>query len=140
MAIMNWVELTSIAQIPVGPFKKPWHKVADISLGVTHLLLRAGGTWSAIPRVLAACDPNGHAGLILPGDRVVLVDAPPGALLGRIGGSSANLKPDGVFAIGTDCVVQVPANSVGPLFVSFNITSRPVDVEAFTISVSSATL
>jgi hypothetical protein len=140
MAIVSWVELTSIEQLPVGLFLSPWHKVVDINRGATHLLMRATGTWSAIPGVLEPCGPNGHAGFVLPSDRVVLADAPLGALIGRIGGSAASLQPDGVFAIGTDCVIPMPADSVGPLFVSFNIASRPIDVRAFTISVYSASL
>ena len=90
--------------------------------------------------MLAACGPNGFAGLSLPADWVVLPDAPPGALIGRLGGSSASLKADGAFPIGLDCVVQFPANSVGPLFVSFNIVARPVDVASSTIEVSTATI
>ena len=84
--------------------------------------------------------PQRFCGLSLPPDRVVLPDAPPGALIGRLGGSSASLKADGAFPIGLDCVVQLPANSVGPLFVSFNVVARPVDVANFTIEVSTATI
>jgi len=36
-------------------------------------------------------------------------------------------------------VVAVPAGSIGPLYVSFNITARPVDVTAIQIEVSGAT-
>jgi hypothetical protein len=118
----------------------PWHRVTDAIRGPTHLRIAATGDWTAIPDVLAACGPNGLAGLSLPADQVVLPDAPPGALIGRLGGSSASLKVDGAFPIGLDCVVELPANSVGPLFVSFNIVARPVDVTRFTIQVSTATI
>ena len=68
-----------------------------------------------------------------------MADAPPGALIGRIGGSSAGLKADGAFVVGSSCVVAVPAGSIGPLFLSFNITGRPVEVTAIAIEVSGAT-
>ena len=99
----------------------------------------ATGSWTALPGLLAPCEPDGLAGLILPADRVVLPDAPPGALIGRIGGSSAGLKADGAFVIGSSCVVAVPTGSIGPLFVSFNITGRPVQVANIQIEVNGAT-
>jgi len=36
-------------------------------------------------------------------------------------------------------VVTVPAGSIGPLFISFNITARPVEVTAITVEVNGAT-
>ena len=138
--ILSWTPLTDVRPIAAGPFRMPWHRVTDVIRGPTHLLIAATGSWTAIPEVLAACDPIGFAGLSLPPDRVVLPDAPPGALIGRLGGSSASLKADGAFPIGLDCVAQLPPNSVGLLFVSFNIVARPVDVASFTIEVSTATI
>jgi hypothetical protein len=138
--ILSWTPLNVVQPVPAGAFHMPWHRVTDVIRGPTYLLITATGSWTAIPEVLAACGPNGFAGLSLPADRVVLSDAPPGALIGRLGGSSASLKADGAFPIGLDCVVQLPANSVGPLFVSFNIVSRPVNVASFTIDISTATI
>ena len=140
MPILSWTPLAAVLPIPPGGFRMPWHRVTDVIRGPTHLLIAATGSWAAIPGVLAACGPNGFSGLDLPADRIVLPDAPPGALIGRLGGSSASLKVDGVFPIGLDCVVQLPANSVGQLFVTFNIVARPVDVASFTIQVSTATI
>ena len=140
MPILSWTPLAAIRPVPAGAFHMPWHRVTDVIRGPTHLQIVATGSWTAIREVLAACGPNGFAGLSLPADRVVLTDAPPGALIGRLGGSSASLKADGAFPIGIDCVVQLPANSVGPLFVSFNIVARPVAVASFTIAVSTATI
>jgi hypothetical protein len=138
--ILSWIPVAAVQPVPAGPFRMPWHRISDVIRGPTHLLIAATGSWTALPEVLAACGPNGFAGLSLPADRVVLPDAPPGALIGRLGGSSASLKADGAFPIGQDCVVQLPANSVGPLFVSFNIVARPIEVTSFTIEVSAATI
>ena len=140
MPILSWTQITAIQPVPTGAFRMPWHRVTDVLRGPTHLLITATGSWTAIPDVLAACGPNGFTGFSLPADRIVLPDATPGALIGRLGGSSASLKADGAFPIGLDCVVQLPANSVGPLFVSFNIVARPVDVASCTIDVSTATI
>ena len=140
MPILSWSPLAGVQPVPAGAFRMPWHRVTDLLRGPTRLRIAATGSWTAIPEVLAPCGPNGFAGLSLPADRVVLPDAPPGALICRLGGSSASLKAEDAFPIGLDCVVQLPANSVGPLFVSFNIVARPVDVASFTIEVSTATI
>ena len=140
MPILSWTPLAAVEPIPAGAFRMPWHRVTAVIRGPTHLLIAATGNWTAIPDVLAACGPNGFAGLSLSADLIVLPDAPPGALIGRLGGSSASLKVDGAFPIGLDCLVQLPANNVGPLFVSFNIVARPVYVGSFTIQVSTATI
>jgi hypothetical protein len=140
MAIVTW---TSIATNPLpmlpAVITVPWIPVVDAIRGATHLRISATGNWSPLPGLLAWCGPDGLGGLVLPADRVVLADAPPGALIGRIGGSSASLKADGAFVIGSCCVVAVPAGSIGPLFISFNIAARPVQVMAMTIDVSGAT-
>jgi hypothetical protein len=138
MALVTWIPIQTQAVQP-GMITVPWLKLVDTIRGATHLMISASGTWTALPGLLAPCQPDGLAGLILPADRVVLPDAPPGALIGRIGGSSASLKADGAFVVGSSCVVAVPAGSIGPLFVSFNITGRPVEVTAIQVDVSGAT-
>jgi len=77
----------------------------------------------------------------LPGDRIVLAEAPPAALIGRIGVSSANPKTDAdnAFAIGRGCVIPVPTGSIGPLYVSFNVTARPVWLQTLNVKISVAT-
>ncbi|MGA3399997.1 MAG: hypothetical protein ABSC95_12325 [Acetobacteraceae bacterium] len=138
MAIVTWTPIQTLP-LPTGLIALPWLKLVDTIRGATHLMINAKGRWTPMPGLLAPCEPDGLAGLVLPADRTVLPDAPPGALIGRIGGSSAGLKADGAFVIGTSCVVPVPAGSIGPLFISFNITARPVDVAAIQVDVSGAT-
>ena len=138
MPLVTWTAIPTETIAP-GLISVPWLKLVDTIRGATHLMVTASGTWTALPGLLAPCQPDGLAGLVLPADRVVLPDAPPGALIGRIGGSSAGLKADGAFVIGSSCVVAVPAGSIGPLFISFNIAARPVDVHDIRIEVSGAT-
>ena len=140
MASVTWtpIDINALPALP-AEITVPWLRLVDTIRGATHLMINATGNWTALPGLLAPCGPDGLAGLKLPADRVVLEDAPPGALIGRIGGSSAGLKAEGAFVIGSGCVVAVPAGSIGPLFVSFNITARPVAVTALTIEVRGAT-
>lgn len=138
MPIVTWTPIAT-ETLPTGTVTVPWLKVVDTIRGASHLMIAATGTWTALPGLLAACGPDGLTGLALPADRVVLADAPPGALIGRIGGSSALLKADGAFVIGSSCVIKVPDGAIGPLFVSFNISGRPVEVASIGVTVSGAT-
>lgn len=137
---MSWtpIDINPLPALPADIIV-PWLRLVDTIRGASHLMINATGEWTALPGLLAPCGPDGLAGLVLPAERVVLPDAPPGALIGRIGGSSAGLKAEGAFVIGSGCVVAVPDKSIGPLFVSFNITARPVVVTAIAIEVSRET-
>ena len=141
MPVVSWtpIDINPLPAPPPADIIVPWLRLVDTIRGATHLMINATGNWTALPGLLAPCGPDGLAGLVLPADRVVLPDAPPGALIGRIGGSSAGLKAEGAFVIGSGCVVGVPAGSIGPLFFSFNITARPVHVTTIAIEVSRAT-
>lgn len=135
---MTWTPIDTLP-LPTGSVSVPWIRLADSLRGATFLTFAATGAWTALPGLLAPCGPDGLTGLGLATDRVVLVDAPPGALIGRIGGSSAGIKADGIFVIGSNAVIAVPAGSTGPLFISFNITGRPVDVTAIAVTVGGGT-
>ena len=106
---------------------------------------------------LPECGPDGIVGLTFPNERLIVADCAVGALLGRIGGSSATLKaaapadaksdagaakPESdepkPFAIGTHTVIGLPEKGVGPLFVGFNILLRPVQVRALTLTIESS--
>jgi hypothetical protein len=138
MTTVTWTPIDTLP-LPDGSINVPWLRLVASLRGATHLCFEATGEWIAIPGLLAPCGPDGLSGLALPADRVVIADAPPGALIGRIGGSSASLKAEGAFVIGSSAVVSVPAGSIGPLFVSFNIVGRPVAVTSITVKVSGAT-
>jgi hypothetical protein len=138
MPIVTWTEIRNFIE-QAGEITAPWLLVVETIRGATHLQITATGDWTAMAGLLGPCGPDGLAGLTLPADRIVLQDAPPAALIGRIGGSSASLKTDNLFVIGRSCVVPVPAVSIGPLFVSFNIIARPVSLRSLNVVVSGAT-
>jgi hypothetical protein len=113
----------------------PWVMALDDLWGTKgYLRLRATGLWTPLAG-LPDCGPDGLAGQPFPEDRTILPDCPVGALIGRIGGSSATLKAAAPatdageskpFAIGSYAVLKLPDKVVGPLFVGFNIVLRPI--------------
>ena len=162
MPEINWADL------PLFEIKKPldvtelWLTVVETIRDASLIRISAEGDWDAMGRLLAPCGPAGHPNLKFVADQLLVPDAPAGALIGRFGGSSASIAApvpppptpapgaappapipspaDGKpFAIGTLCILAIPAHSVGPLFVGFNGNLRPVHVRHLKIMVSTAT-
>jgi hypothetical protein len=130
-----------------------WIAVLDTFEGQTHLQITAEGRWTAMGGSLAECGPDGLAGVPLIPERLIVADCPVGALIGKIGGSSAaattaaavpanppSIDDGKAFAIGSHCLTSVPEKSIGPLFVGFNCLARPVKVVRLKVVVSGATV
>ncbi len=47
-------------------------------------------------------------------------DALVGALIGKLGGSSASVKNSNAFVVGSYCVLEVAETSKGPLYLTIN--------------------
>jgi hypothetical protein len=135
----------------------PWMTVVDMLRDYTHLRIKAEGTWSQIGGLIGLCGPDGLPGLPLQIDRLAVADCPVGALIGKLSGSSASLSvpptgnpaasggsaPSGMtegkaFAIGSYCVLALPQNFIGPLFVSFNGLTRPMRINDLKITIEGA--
>jgi hypothetical protein len=126
----------------------PWVMVKDALIGtVSFLRLTATGQWTTLAG-LPDCGPDGLAGLPFPDDRLVLPDCAVGALIGRIGGSSASVKAAAPatdagetkpFPIGSFAVLKLPDKVVGPMFLGFNILLRPIRLAALRLTVEGGT-
>ena len=145
MTVFNRI---GVFQRPDGPVEEPWMTaLQDLPPGLTHLKLiaTAASSWTPLAG-MRACAADGVLTSAVPDDRLILTDCAPGALIGRIGGSSASLKvataPDAAsgeskpFAVGRYAVVKLPANAIGPLFLGFNILFRPIRLNALEVEIS----
>jgi hypothetical protein len=78
--------------------------------------------WGYAPRNDAFCFADGDPCSLVARDLCLASCAPVGALIGKIGGSSAGIDDGGmVFAVGQSCVVRVPDDG-GPLYLTINDT------------------
>ena len=131
---------------------EPWIPVLETFSAATHLQIKVEGSWTPMAHV-EECGPNGLLGLPIQPERLVLPECAFGALLGKIGGSSAThvagaaggnadatITAGKPFAVGSYCVVKIPDKAVGPLFVGFNGLMRPVLVKNLTITIQTATI
>jgi hypothetical protein len=141
--VIDWKELIVFERTDAA-VSAPWILVLESFEGMTHLRIQAEGSWKAMGNLLAPCEPDGIAGLPLPSERLMVADCPVGALIGKIGGSSAaSAAADAegkVFPIGSYCVVGIPEKSPGPLFIGFNCIARPVMVGRVKVVVSGTAL
>src|SRR5438309_8608468 len=116
MIEFEWREVLNKMKIPAKPTAL-WTKVFDYIEGPARLRIEAEGIWSYSKR---HCGPEGIPSVGLMNDALVST-APLGALVGKIGGSTAE-KPDttkiGVFAVGNYCVLNLDASAKGALFMT----------------------
>jgi len=124
----NWQNLTRVA-IRANP-DGLWTKVADFVAGPRKLRFTATGSWNLAQG--RPCGPDGSRAAGSP-ERAFLPAAPLGALIAKLGGSSADAPPPSapgaaappscsylMFAVGSFCTLEIQAASKGPLFATMN--------------------
>ncbi len=146
---MTWKPVsTTFEQLPYT-LDANWIKVADSISGANKLKFCAIGEWNITNTVYPDSGPDGAPGVAVPDNELILPGAPLGALLGKIGGSSAfqsiPKRENGTeiaipaenepFAIGTFCVLNIPNGLAGPLFIGINTRFRPVQITNFELTV-----
>ena len=95
-----------------------WLQVVELLPRNRIIRLVASGSWPDQIRA-GACDPEGLLGFNLSPDQLILSDSPPGSLVAKIGGSTANKKDGTLLAVGTYAVVGA-LEKAAPLFVAVN--------------------
>jgi hypothetical protein len=141
---LTWTALPPSYQLQGVDVVEPWLAMEhDFPVTATYLRLKVTGTWVAFAG-MRECGPDGSVGQSFPEDQLFVPDCAVGAIVGRLGGSSAVLKaqsPDAdagqskPFAVGSLVVVKFPDKFVGPLFLGFNILRRPVKVTSLKVDI-----
>jgi hypothetical protein len=136
---MNTKDWQSFAKVnPSVELLAFWHKAADHVGSGKLLRFSATGKWSVLADV--RCGPDGLPGFPVPFDKLLVPSAPPGALIGKVGGSTADLKDGTIFTIGSFAVFTVPEKVSGPLYIGVNaIPGAPISkLEQLDLTISSA--
>ena len=167
MIVFNW-QPVGVYRRPAANPDEPWLVAEpwliaweDLPQAAKYLRLKSIGRWTPMSG-LPECGPDGLVGQTFPADRLLVSDCAVGALLGRIGGSSASLKvsmapashgselksdagpakadddPSKPFGAGCHAVIRLPENAIGPLFVGFNILLRPIRVRTLEVTIESS--
>ena len=148
MATYEWTEITTYDISNNEGFNNyalidaMWFVALENLGNFTHLKVISGGNWLPMPG-LPTCGPDGLVGHAFSSDKIPIAECPLGALVGRFGGCSAQLKASDAtdqasskpFGLGGHAVVKVPEKELGPLFIGFNIAIRPVKVNALKMTI-----
>ncbi len=143
----NWQPLQKM-DIPANP-EGLWTKVLDFITGPRKLRFTAKGSWQLTPG--RSCGADGSRAAGSPAS-AFLPSAPLGALIGKIGGSSADAPPPPapgvvvpavpvsggplVIAVGSFCTLEIQATTKGPLFVTMNDQLAGFDLHSGTLELT----
>ncbi len=116
---MTWLTLATAFPIPAKPGGL-WTMVIDYVDAATVLKIVAPekAEWSYSPG--SACSANGDLTAMIGRSGCLLPAGPVGALIGKIGGSTAGSADGTIFLVGVTCVFTVDEKSGGPLYLSMN--------------------
>lgn len=98
-----------------------WTLVNDFVEGSHWLKITAlaDGVWSYADAPDAHCGADGNSQALLYSTKCLSPDAPVGALIAKIGGSSVGARDGTIFVVGRHCVLRVPEDG-GPLYLTIN--------------------
>ena len=119
MNTKDWKELKKL-NANVLALPGPWLRVVDFIAPGKIVRCTAAGQWHYLPGHAGQCEPDGFLGLPLPCEQLQVATAPLGALLGKLGGSSADQKDGTVFTIGRFAMTTVPEKTPSALFITVN--------------------
>jgi hypothetical protein len=71
-----------------------------------------------------SCGPDGDTKAQFKVGTLLLENAPVGALIGKVGGSTAGSADGKVFVVGRFCIIRLDDKIEGPLFLTINDTSN----------------
>lgn len=112
----TWSEIGSI-RVKAKP-EGIWTWAYDLVNGPALVKIEATGEWSYSAGV--TCGPNGDLNSLLNPQHAILPEAPVGALLVKIGGSTAGLRDGDVHVAGSAAVIPVDENTRAPIFLTIN--------------------
>lgn len=131
---MTWTRLTTGFTVPAKP-RGLWTLVLDyVDAPATLKIVAADdATWSYTPGIW--CDADGDLTAMIARARCLLEKGPVGALIGKLGGSTAGSDDGTLFLAGQSCVVNVAQGNGGPLYLTINDEITGLGNNAGTISV-----
>jgi hypothetical protein len=115
---MQWTQVIEIV-VPARP-TGVWTWAVDYVKGPARILVEAvDGTWT-YSSGRPACGADGDLESLLSADGTILPTAPSGALLVKIGGSTAGVNDGTVRVAGRKAYLEIEATVSGPVFLTIN--------------------
>lgn len=128
----NWVPENARAFTPHPG--RLWTLLLEYVPPKSRLKIEASGTWRYGSAELT-CDADGDANPLLSAAACPIPEAPVGALIGKIGGSTIGRADGLLFASGVSCVLET-GDAKGPLYLAINVPPGTVPSNAGTLQVT----
>ena len=113
----TWVQIADQVVVPAKP-GGIWTLAAQHVSGPALIKIEAAGTWSYAPAV--ECGPDGDLGSPISARGTILAGEPVGALIVKVGGSTAGIADGVVRVAGSAAVTQIDDKTTGPVFLTIN--------------------
>lgn len=115
---MNWTEVKDNVEIKAKP-DGIWTLVHEYVRSPALVEIEANDDeWEYAPG--KKCSANGDLGSTLRPQDTILPSAPVGALIAKVGGSTAGTTDGRLFVVGKKALLQLDQNTSGPLFLTIN--------------------
>jgi hypothetical protein len=115
---MNWSEVKDDIKVPAKP-KGVWTWAFDYAKGPALIAIEAKeGTWSYSGA--KQCGPDGDLNALVGTANLILPGAPLGALIIKIGGSTAGVSDGLVRVAGSKAIIAIDEKTSGPIFLTIN--------------------
>lgn len=113
---MTWSDVKD-AKIPAKP-TGIWTLTHEFVKGPALVKVEATGTWSYSSG--RPCGPDGDLNALLSADQMIAGGVSPGALLIKVGGSTAGVSDGLVRVAGSTAVIRIDEKTSGPIFLTIN--------------------
>lgn len=114
---MTWSDLKD-AKVPAKP-TGIWTLTHEFVTGPALVKVEATGTWS-YSSGRPSCGPDGDLNALLSADQMIASGVSPGALLIKVGGSTAGVSDGLVRVAGSTAVIRIDEKTSGPIFLTIN--------------------
>jgi hypothetical protein len=114
---MTWSEIKDNISVPAKP-TGTWTLAYDYLKGPVLIRVEASGKWSYAAG--KQCGPDGDLNALIGAAGTILPEAPLGALIVKIGGSSAGANDGTLKVVGSVGIVEVGKSLSGPVFLTIN--------------------
>jgi hypothetical protein len=114
---MGWAEEKDQIEVKAKP-DGTWTWAYDYVKGPALIKFEATGEWRYSPA--KECSADGDLNSMISAKNCILPDAPVGALIVKIGGSTAGAKDGKLFLAGREGLVEIDQGTSGPIFLTIN--------------------
>ena len=134
---MTWAEVKDNIEVKAMP-DGTWTWAYDYVKGPALIQIEADGRWHY--NAEKECSADGHLNAVFSSQNTILPDAPVGALLAKIGGSTAGAKDGRVYLVGSRCLLEIDEKTSGPIFLTINdeLTGMSDNSGSVTVKISIA--